>query len=90
MQELFKLRIGKNVKQIHENDLALEYEAVKRLNDAIATAVKAGDNGSRELFERILKDEEEHVDFLEAQLQMIEDMGLPNYLVTQIEKESEG
>ncbi|MBZ2187400.1 MAG: bacterioferritin [Bryobacter sp.] len=88
MQELFKLRIGQDVKQIHENDLALEYEAVERLNRAIAAAVAAADNGSRELFERILKEEEEHVDFLEAQLTMIEQMGLPNYLVTQIEKEN--
>lgn len=88
MQELFKLRIGQDVKAIHENDLQLEYEAVERLNKAIAAAVAAGDNGSRELFERILKDEEEHVDFLEAQLTMIEQMGLPNYLVTQIEKEN--
>jgi bacterioferritin len=88
MQELFKLRIGQDVKQIHENDLALEYEAVARLNQAITAAVAAADNGSRELFERILKDEEEHVDFLEAQLTMIEQMGLPNYLVTQIEKEN--
>lgn len=88
MQELNKLRIGQNVKQIHENDLALEYEAVARLNKAIASATAAGDNGTRELFERILKDEEGHVDFLEAQLTMIEQMGLPNYLVTQIEKEN--
>jgi bacterioferritin len=88
MQELFKLRIGQDVKAIHENDLQLEYEAVERLNKAIAASVAAADNGSRELFERILKDEEEHVDFLEAQLTMIEQMGLPNYLVTQIEKEN--
>ncbi|MBM3762179.1 MAG: bacterioferritin [Acidobacteria bacterium] len=88
MQELYKLRIGQNVKQIHENDLALEYEAVARLNAAIASAVAAGDNGTRELFERILKDEEEHVDFIEAQLTMIEQMGLPNYLVVQVEKEN--
>ncbi len=88
MQERYMLRIGQNVIQILENDLALEYEAVARLNKAIASATAAGDNGTRELFERILKDEEGHVDFLEAQLTMIEQMGLPNYLVTQIEKEN--
>jgi bacterioferritin len=87
MQELFKLRIGQNVQQMHENDLALELDAVERLNKAVAAAVAAGDNGSRDLFESILKDEEGHVDFLEAQLTMIEQMGLPNYLMTQVEKE---
>jgi bacterioferritin len=88
LQDLFRLRIGQNVKEIHENDLQLEYEAVARLNKAIAASVAAGDNGSRELFERILTDEEEHIDFLEAQLTMIEQMGLPNYLVTLVEKEN--
>ena len=88
MQDLNKLRIGQNVQQMHENDLALEFDAVDRLNKASASAVAAGDNGSRELFESILKDEEGHVDFLEAQLTMIEQMGLPNYLMTQVEKEN--
>jgi len=87
MQNLNPLRIGKNVKEMHENDLALELEAIERLNKSVAVAVAAGDNGSRDLFESILKDEEGHADFLEAQLTMIEQMGLPNYLVTQVEKE---
>ncbi len=87
MQELFKMNIGQNVKQMHENDLALEIDAIARLNKAVATAVAVGDNGSRDLFETILKDEEGHADFLEAQLTMIEQMGLPNYLMTQVEKE---
>lgn len=89
MQDLFKLRIGQDVKAIHENDLALEYEAVARLNAAIAACVAAGDNGSRDLFATILKDEEQHVDFLEAQLTMIEQMGVQNYLVVQVEKEKQ-
>jgi bacterioferritin len=72
---------------MHENDLQVEYEALARLNKSIAVAVAAGDNGSRELFERILKDEEEHVDFLEAQLTLIEQMGLPNYLAQQLDKD---
>ena len=87
LQELFPLNIGQNVKQMHENDLALEHLAIARLNKAVAASVAVGDNGSRDLFESILKDEEGHADFLEAQLTMIEQMGLPNYLMAQIEKE---
>jgi bacterioferritin len=84
MSELFPLRIGHNLKAQLENDLALEYEAVPRLNKAINAAVAAGDNGSRDLFEKILVDEEHHVDFLEAQLHMIGEMGYENYLAQQI------
>ncbi|HHN72507.1 MAG TPA: bacterioferritin [Thermopetrobacter sp.] len=87
MDELFPLRVGQSVKQQIENDLALELEAVARLNRCINTAVEAGDNGSRELFEEILEDEEEHVDFLEAQLHMIAEVGYDNYLAQQIEEE---
>ncbi|MBV6433413.1 MAG: Bacterioferritin [Bryobacteraceae bacterium] len=86
MSELFPLRIGQNVRAQLENDLALEYEAVPRLNRAINCAVEAGDNGSRELFEKILIDEEEHVDYLEAQLHMIEEMGYENYLAQQLDE----
>lgn len=82
MDKLFPLRIGQNVKAQMENDLQLEYEAVNRLNKAINVAVEAADNGSRDLFERILKDEEHHIDFLEAQLHMIKEMGYENYLMT--------
>jgi len=84
MAKLFPLRIGQNVKQMIENDLALECEAVPRLNKAIQAAVEAGDNGSRDLFESILKDEEHHIDFLEAQLHMIQEVGYENYLAEQI------
>jgi len=80
MNELFPLRIGQNVKAQIENDLALEYEAVPRLNKAVNAAVAAGDNGSRDLFEKILIDEEHHVDYLEAQLHIIQEMGYENYL----------
>ena len=82
MDKLFPLRIGQNVKEQYENDLNLEYEAVNRLNKAINAAVAAADNGSRDLFEKILTDEEHHIDFLEAQLHMIKEMGYENYLVT--------
>ncbi len=84
MSELFPLRIGQTLKQQLENDLALEEEALPRLNKAIVAAVEAGDNGSRELFEKILVDEEHHVDFLEAQLHLIRELGYENYLAQQI------
>lgn len=87
MTELFPLRIGQNVKDQITNDLQLEYDAVPRLNKAISAAVAAGDNGSRELFEKILVDEEHHVDYLEAQLQIIQDIGVENYLAQQIHKD---
>jgi bacterioferritin len=83
MSELFQLRIGGSVKAQLENDLALELEAIPRLNRAIAHCVSVGDNASRELFEKILVDEEEHVDFLEAQLFMIKEVGIENYLAAQ-------
>ncbi len=85
--DMFKLRIGKNVKEQLTNDLALELEAIPRLNQAIAKAVEVGDNGSRDLFEKILADEEEHVDYLEAQLHVIEEIGLDNYLSRQMHEE---
>jgi len=87
MTDYFKINIGQNVKQQIENDCQLEYDAVKRLNDGIETCVNAGDNGSRELLEEILTDEEEHIDYLEAQLQAIKDMGIENYLAQQLETE---
>ena len=87
MSKLFELRIGQNVKEQFENDLALECEAVPRLNRAINAAVAAGDNGSRDLFESILKDEEHHIDYLEAQLHMIQEMGYENYLAQQIKED---
>jgi len=84
MSELFPIRVGQNVKAQLENDLALEVEAVARLNRFIQAAREAGDNGSRDLFEKILLDEEEHIDYLEAQLHIISEIGLDNYLAQQI------
>jgi len=80
MTDYFKINIGQNVKQQLENDLQLEYTAVKRLNDGIKACVTAADNGSRELLEKILVDEEHHIDYLEAQLHALEEMGYENYL----------
>lgn len=84
---LFPLRIGQNVKEQLENDLQLELEAIPRLNKAIAASVEVGDNGSRDLFEKILVDEEHHVDYLEAQLHMIKEIGYENYLAQQLKDE---
>ena len=84
LREMFPLRIGKDVKAQFENDLALELEAVPRLNEAITLSVEKGDNGSRELFEKILVDEEKHVDWLEAQIDMIDQMGIGIYLAQQM------
>jgi len=89
MSDLFPLRIGQTVKAQLQNDLALELEAIPRLNNAIRVAVEAGDNGSRDLFQKILVDEEQHVDFLEAQLHMIQEMGYENYLSQQMFKKNE-
>ncbi|MGH9628962.1 MAG: bacterioferritin [Bryobacteraceae bacterium] len=90
MHELLTLRIGKTVKEQIENDLAVEYEAIPRLNNAIKVALEVGDNGSRDLFQKILNDEEEHVDFLEAQLQQIQEVGIQNYLAQQIVADGDG
>jgi bacterioferritin len=87
MTELFPLHIGQSVKEQFQNDLALELEAIPRLNKAVKAAVEVGDNGSRELFEAILVDEEHHADWLEAQLHMIGEMGYENYLAQQMKKE---
>ena len=88
MNELFPLRIGRNVKEQIENDLQLEYEAVARLNRGVELCVSAGDNGSRELVVKILTDEEHHVDYLEAQLNVIQEIGIENYLAQQLQGES--
>jgi bacterioferritin len=87
MHELFPLRIGRNVREQLENDLQLEYEAVPRLNRGIALCNEVGDNGSRELLVKILTDEEHHVDYLEAQLHAVREIGIENYLAQHLEGE---
>jgi bacterioferritin len=84
VSNLNPIHIGGEVAKQHKNDLEAEYEAVKAYNEGIRLAVEVGDNGTRELLEAILRDEEEHADWLEAQLDQIEQMGLPNYLVEQV------
>jgi len=84
MSDYFKINVGQTVKDQLKNDLDLEYAAVKRLNDGIKASVAAGDNGSRELLEKILIDEEHHIDWLEGQLYMIKEMTYENYLAQQL------
>lgn len=79
-QALGKLRIGEGVKEILECDLALEHDAIPLLKDAIAHCETVRDFVSREIFERILESEEEHVDFLDKQFDMIRLMGIENYV----------
>ena len=83
MQNLGKLRIGENVPEMLQADLDLELDALPDLKAAIAYCENHKDYVSRDLFDQILKSEEEHVDFLETQLQLIEKMGLENYLLGQ-------
>ena len=85
MQKYMKINVGKTVPEMMKVDLALEHDAVKRLNRGIALVTEKGDNGTRALFEKILVSEEEHIDWLEAQLQQIKDLGAENYLAQQIE-----
>lgn len=87
VQKLGTLNIGENVKEQLESDLALEFQAIPRLKTAIALCNDTNDHGSRELLEKILVSEEEHVDWLEAQLNLIQQVGLQNYLAQQIEAE---
>lgn len=84
MQRLGKVKVGETVPEQLKLDHALEVDAVARLNKAVALAVEIGDNGSRELLEKILVSEEEHVDWLEAQLELIKQVGVENYLAQQI------
>jgi bacterioferritin len=84
MQRLSPVRVGETPAEQLRLDLELEQEAIPRLNAAVAAAVAAGDNGSRELLESILVDEEEHADWLETQLGLIAQLGEANYLAQQL------
>ncbi|HEX8893870.1 MAG TPA: bacterioferritin [Terriglobales bacterium] len=87
MSDYFKINIGQTVEQQYKNDVQLEYDAVKRLNDGIQLCIVQNDGGSRELAEKILADEEHHIDWLEAQLHAIDEMGYQNYLAQQLKEE---
>jgi len=84
-----ELKVGGTVKTMIESDLALEVSAVKQYNEAVAIATSEGDNGSRDLLVQLLKDEEDHVDFLEAQMHQIKELGYERYLTMQM-GENEG
>jgi bacterioferritin len=87
LQKLDKLNIGENVKEQLEADLAVEILALERLRHGIDICFAAKDHTSREILEHILEEEEDHVDWLEAQLGLIKDLGLENYLAQQIKEE---
>jgi bacterioferritin len=88
MQKYMKVNVGATVLEQHQLDLQLEKDAVARLNTGIELARARGDNGTRSLLEEILKAEEEHIDWLEAQLHQIEELGIENYLAQQLEGEA--
>jgi len=83
-QRLYSVRVGETVPEQFELDLATERDSIKRLNDGIATCVRLGDNGTRELLAHMLVDEEEHADWLETQLEAIRQIGVENYLTEQL------
>ncbi len=83
--EYMELSVGANVRAQLESDLKLEEKAVVMYNTAIKISREVGDDASRELFTKLLKDEEEHVDWLEAQLHQIKEMGYERYLSNQVE-----
>ena len=84
LQSLNRLRIGESVPEILDGDLALEHDAIPLLRDAVEHSESVRDYVSRDLFAKILDNEEEHVDWLETQKSLIEQMGLQNYLQEQM------
>jgi bacterioferritin len=85
VSNLNRVHIGSEVAKMHEYDHLAEESAIKGYNESIRLAMEVGDNGTRELLESILKEEEGHIDGLEAQLEQIKQMGVQNYLVEQID-----
>jgi len=88
LQRLAKVNVGETIPEMLRLDLALEAGSQKRLNEGIELCRSLGDNGSREVLERILEDTEEHIDWLEGQLELMKQVGETNYLAQQIKKES--
>ena len=87
-QKLLSLRIGQNVTEQFEADMAIEVEVVQRLRPAIAYCEEVGDHTSKRLFEEILADEEHHIDYLETQLALLDNLGEQLYLAGQVEHSS--
>jgi bacterioferritin len=84
VSKLDKIFIGKTVDQMHQFDLNAEDSAIKGYNESIRLAADVGDNGTKAILEEILKDEEEHLDWLETQQDQIDQLGLQLYLAEQI------
>lgn len=89
MQRLNTVKVGAEPVEQHRFDLDLELQASVRLNNGVALCASRNDNGTRELLERILKEEEESIDWLEAQLHLVEEIGREMYLAEQIHEESD-
>jgi bacterioferritin len=85
VSNLNKINIGSQVENQLANDRSGEHAAINAYNEAIRLATELADNGTRELLESILKDEENHIDWVEAQLEQIKQMGIQNYLVEQMD-----
>lgn len=85
VSELNKIHIGSEVPKMHSNDHAAEAAAIRGYNESIRLAVEVGDNGTRELLESILKEEEEHIGLIETQIDQIAQLGAQNYLMEQID-----
>ena len=88
VQKIGKIRIGQNIQEILESDLAVENEAVPFLKDAIKLAEQEADFVSRDLFKSILISEESHVDWLETQLHLLKNLGEQNYMQSQVEADT--
>ncbi len=85
VSNLRQIHIGPDVERQIRNDWTSEDEAIKAYNEGIALSVELGDNGTRALLESILADEEDHIDWIEAQLDQVEQIGIQHYLVEQLE-----
>jgi len=85
VSDLNKIHIGAEIPKMHENDRVAEEGAIKGYNESIRLAADVGDNGTRNMLVAILKEEEDHIDNLEAQLDQISQMGIQNYLVEQLD-----
>ncbi|MCA1179899.1 MULTISPECIES: bacterioferritin [unclassified Pantoea] len=90
LQDLGRLRIGEDVPEMLQSDLTLELEGAKDLREAIAYADKVHDYVSRDMMIQILSEEEHHIDWLETELDLVQKLGLQNYLQAQLKEESAG